>query len=250
MCWMSVTSLTTASVVHPTTKVLLVDDDGDLRRSTARILVGHGYSCIEAADGAAARLVLDGQPDIAVVLCDITMPGQSGIELLAELTAVFPDLAVVMTTGTDDPGMAEAAFDRGAYGYVIKPWDTNELLISLDSALRRRAQQSLQRQHLRLLERAVADSGRSGGVLEHVAPSHRGVGADLTRREREILCLIATGSSNKQIAQRLGVSVNTVRNHVRNTLAKLNAHSKLEAVSTAVSEGIVAYPAARMPDRA
>lgn len=226
------------SALYPTTKVLLVDDDDALRRSTARILVEHGYVCLEAADGEAARMVLDEQSDVAAVLCDITMPGQSGIELLAELTVDFPDLAVVMTTGTDDPRMAEAAFDRGAFGYVIKPWHTNELLISLASALRRRSHESRQRRRVRALERTVAGNA----VIEQLQPTNRGAGSDLTRREREILGLLIAGSSNKVIALRLGVSVNTVRNHVRNTLAKLGAHSKLEAVSTAVREGIVTYP--------
>ena len=234
-------NLTKGSAVHKATKVLLVDDDEALRRSTARILAGHGYTCVEAANGNAARRVLDEESDVAVVLCDITLPGQSGIELLAAMTVDFPDLAVVMATGTDDPRMAEAAFDRGAYGYVIKPWDTNELLISIDSALRRREHESSQRRRVRALERTVASRSYGSGVLEQLQPTHRGVGSDLTRREREILGLIAAGSSNKMIAQRLGVSVNTVRNHVRNTLGKLDAHSKLEAVSIAVREGIVTY---------
>ena len=220
----------------------MVDDDDALRRSTSRILTGQGYACLEAANGEEARKVLDGQSDIAVLLCDITMPGQSGIELLAELTIDFPDLAVVMTTGADDPRMAEAAFDRGAFGYVIKPWNTNELLISLDSALRRREHESSQRRRVQALERAVANSSDGSGVIEELRPTDQGVGSDLTRREREILGLFAAGSSNKMIAQRLDVSVNTVRNHVRNTLAKLGAHSKLEAVSTAVRKGIVTYP--------
>jgi DNA-binding NarL/FixJ family response regulator len=241
--------LTKDSAAYPTTKVLLVDDDDDLRHSTARILAGHGYVCLEAANGEAARMVLDEQSDIAVVLCDITMPGQSGIELLAEMTVDFPNLAVVMTTGADDPRMAEAAFDRGAFGYVIKPWDTNELLISLDNALRRREHESSQRRRVRALERTVAGSSNGGGVIEQLQPANRGVGSDLTRREREILGLFATGSSNKVIAQRLDVSVNTVRNHVRNTLAKLGAHSKLEAVSTAVREGIVTYPGTQTAER-
>ena len=222
--------------------MLTVDDDDDLRRSTARVLVRHGYFCVEAASGAAARGVLDVQHDVAVVLCDITMPGQSGIDLLVEMTADFPDVAVVMTTGLDDPRVAEAAFDRGAFGYVIKPWATNELLISLDSALRRRDHESSQRRRVRALERSAVRTGTAGRVLDELGPTHRGLGADLTTREREILGLITAGSSNRQIAERLYLSVNTVRNHVRHILAKLDAHSKLEAVSVAVREGIVAYP--------
>ena len=222
--------------------MLLIDDNDEFRHSTARVLAGHGYICVEAASCADARVVLDGRHDVAVVLCDITMPGQSGIDFLPELAANFPDIAVVMTTGSDDVRMAEMAFDRGAFGYVIKPLDTNELLISLDNALRRRYLELSQRRRVLALERTIADTRKTRGVLEELQPTHRGLGGDLTRREREVLGLIIAGASNKQIAQRLGVSVNTVRNHVRNTLTKLDAHSRLEAVSTAVREGIVSYP--------
>jgi len=223
--------------------VLVVDDDDDLGFTTARILDSHGYRCVQALNSAAARQILEAQPDIAVVLCDITMPGQSGIELLAELTVDFPEVAVVMTTGIDDPRVAEAAFDRGAFGYLVKPWDTNELLISLASALRRRAHESSQRRREQALERAVADLGSFSEANGEVYSQVGGVGGDLTTRQQEILGLIAAGLSNKQIAQRLGVALNTVRNHVRNTLAKLGAHSRLEAVATAVREGLVTYPA-------
>ena len=100
------------------------------------------------------------------MLCDIKMPGRSGIELLSELTADFPDLAVVMTTGVDDPRIADVAFDFGAFGYVIKPFDTNELLISLAGALKRRELESAQRGHVRTLEQTIARTRVLGGVLE------------------------------------------------------------------------------------
>jgi putative two-component system response regulator len=152
--------------MRSTTKVLLVDDNEAFRRSTARTLAGHGYSCVEAASSAQARVVLDTEEDVAAVLCDIKMPGKSGMELLTELTADYPDLAVVMTTGVDDPRMAELAFDYGAFGYVIKPFDTNELLISLAGALRRRDLESNQRGHVRALEQTIARTRMLGGVLE------------------------------------------------------------------------------------
>ena len=142
--------------MQPMTKVLIVDDDGVFRRSTARILTAHGYSCVEARSSAQARVVLDTEQDVALVLCDIKMPGESGIELLRELTADFPDLAVVMTTGVDDPRIADVAFEFGAFGYVIKPFDTNELLINLASALKRRDLESAQRGHVRTLEQTIA----------------------------------------------------------------------------------------------
>ena len=232
----------------PTTKLLLVDDDDDLRRTTARILVRHGYECVEAASNGDALAALDAHDDIAAVLCDITMPGESGLDLLAQLTAEFPEVAVVMATGFDDPRIAEVAFDRGAFGYMIKPWDTNELLISLAAALRRRdvelaAHGNLPAQQ-RVIERARTMTATDAviSLLEPTKPPGRVACAELTQREREIIELVADGLGNKQIARRLGVSLNTVRNHVRNTLAKLQAHSRLEAVATAVRQDIVEYP--------
>jgi cyclic di-GMP phosphodiesterase len=152
----------------PTTMVLLVDDDADFRRSTARTLADHGYSCVEAASGAQASDVLDAEPDIAAVLCDIKMPSGSGIDLLVILTADYPDLAVVMTTVVDDPVVANLAFDLGAFGYVIKPFDNNELLVSLAGALRRRDLESAQRRHVDALEQTIARTVMVGRVVDRL----------------------------------------------------------------------------------
>ncbi|MEY2420271.1 MAG: cyclic di-GMP phosphodiesterase, partial [Acidimicrobiaceae bacterium] len=147
------------------TKVLLVDDDETFRRSTARLLASHGYSCVEAASGAQARAVLDVEQDVDAVLCDITLPGPSGMELLLELTADFPDVAVVMITGVDDPGVADVAFGFGAFGYLVKPFDTNELLVSLAGAVKRRDLEVAQRGQARTLEQTIARTKVLGGVL-------------------------------------------------------------------------------------
>ena len=120
----------------PSLKILIVDDDVTFTRSMRRILAGAGYDCSSVANGAAARQHSN-NGDIAAVLCDITMPGESGLDLLASLAADFPDVAVVMTTGMDDPVTAERAYNIGAYGYLIKPFTVNEICITLASALRR-----------------------------------------------------------------------------------------------------------------
>ncbi len=82
----------------------------------------------------------------------------------------------------------------------------------------------------------------SGRLLPELRRSHSAIGGDLTDRDREILAFLARGSSNKVIASELHLSVNTVRNYVQSVLVKLDAHSKLEAVSTAVREGVIDYP--------
>ncbi len=255
-----------AEAVALTTRVLIIDDDADFRRTTARILARHGYWCVEAADGVEALLVLDVEDGITVALCDVRMPGASGIDLLAELCARFPEVVVVMTTALDDPRVAEEAFDLGALGYVTKPFETNDLLINLASALRRRRLDHAHRTEVHDLEALVANgvastltartddqplvravaSGCSGFVntplLGQLRPAPRGVGADLTPREVEVLELMARGLLNKQVARHLGLQLNTVRNHSQSILAKLQAHSRLEAVATAVRDGVIDYP--------
>lgn len=184
--------------------VLLVDDDEAFRRSTARILAGHGYSCLEAGSSAEALDVLDAEQDVAAVLCDIRMPGRSGMDLLAELTADFPDLAVVMTTGSDDPHVAEVAFDFGAFGYLIKPFGANELLINLASALRRRDLESAQREHVMALEQTIARTRVLGRVLEGL-DGERGasLGSDEEMIERLSRAVTLRGEATSQHIERM-----------------------------------------------
>jgi DNA-binding NarL/FixJ family response regulator len=376
--------MTNAQSPPATIKVLIIDDDDAFRRSTARILARHGYLCIEASSGDEALDVLDVDKDVTLVLCDVTMPGTSGIELLAELFSRFPDVAVVMITGLDDPRVASEAFDLGALAYVTKPFAANELLISLAGALRRHDLEAVHRARIDALEVMVAEAsegdlapdleadeaecirvlivddhaiftqsllrllqskprlevvGTSGSVASAVAasielrpdvvlmdfelpdgdgpaatvrikasrpdvqvvmltartddaalvravasgcsgfvnkadtterlfaaivaayegeaivgasslapllgqllPTHRGLGSDLTPRELEVLRLMASGLINKQVARSLGLRLNTVRNHSQSILLKLEAHSRLEAVATAVRDGIIDYP--------
>jgi DNA-binding NarL/FixJ family response regulator len=111
--------------------------------------------------------------------------------------------------------------------------DANGLLDNLAGALRRRDLQDAHRVH-------VAAPQDSPPQLVPTAP--RGHGADLTARELEVLELMAHGMLNKQVAQRLGLSLNTVRNHSQNILYKLRAHSRLEAVAAAMRDGIISYP--------
>lgn len=148
-----------------TTTILLVDDDESFRHSTARVLAAHGFACLEAADSIQARETLDRESDVAALLCDVQMPGRSGLELLRDLAADFPDLAVVMMTGVDEPEIADVAFELGAFGYVIKPCDTNELLISVSSALKRRELEIAKRDHVRSLEQAIARSRSLDGLI-------------------------------------------------------------------------------------
>ena len=125
------------------TKVLVVEDEEMVRKSVMRILVRSGFECDEAADGAEATRLLDVSDEYAAALCDIRMPGESGLHLARRLAADHPDIAVVMMTGEDDPETANEAFEIGAFGYLTKPFTANGILIALSAALRRRELEQL-----------------------------------------------------------------------------------------------------------
>lgn len=120
------------------TEVLVVDDQAPVRDVLERILIAAGYRCRTAGSVAEARAELAARAP-SLVLCDIDMPGEKGLVLVDEITRVHPDIAVLMVTAIDDPAVADVALDDGAFGYVIKPFERNEILISVTAALRRRA---------------------------------------------------------------------------------------------------------------
>lgn len=135
--------------------VLVVDDDVQARRLVERILAPHGFACSFASDAAEARGMLR---SIAypLVLCDIQMPGESGLEFIQSVSAIAPHAAVVMMSVEDDPLVASVAIDRGAYGYLVKPYTANELRISVENALHRRRLEHETRAYRDRLEEQVA----------------------------------------------------------------------------------------------
>jgi DNA-binding NtrC family response regulator len=140
-------------------RVLVVDDDEQVRGVLRRLLERHGYDCLEARDSAGARSLVTGTDSIDVMLCDVHLPGESGLDLIRDVLAVRPDLAAVLTTGLDDPALARAALDLGLYGYVSKPFRFNDLLVILANALRRRALEIDAREHRGPLQNTRAEPG-------------------------------------------------------------------------------------------
>jgi putative two-component system response regulator len=133
--------------------VLVVDDDSSACRLIALILSRAGYDCTEALDASSALRAAQ-EREFALVTCDINMPGSSGLALLRDLRATHPEIAVLMVSGMDDPELAAIATDLGAYGYVLKPFVANEILIAAINALRRRdleIENNAHRQHLESL---------------------------------------------------------------------------------------------------
>ncbi|HEV2756305.1 MAG TPA: HD domain-containing phosphohydrolase [Actinomycetota bacterium] len=136
--------------------VLLVDDEESFRAMLGRLLERAGYSCSAAADAPQARDALRHR-SFDLVLADVDMPGTSGLDLAREIRTDYPDTAVVMVTGIDDTRVARAALELGAYGYVVKPFEANEILVEVASALRRRALEIENRAHRERLELMVRE---------------------------------------------------------------------------------------------
>jgi putative two-component system response regulator len=136
--------------------ILVVEDDAVARRFAGRILEPH-YEVDFAADAHEGRGKLIGGL-IDLVLCDVYLPGESGMDLVeAILTRGEDEIAVVMVTGADDPALAERAFEIGAYGYLIKPYRSGDLLITVSNALRRRQLEIQARAQQRGLEQDVVN---------------------------------------------------------------------------------------------
>src|SRR6476469_8390388 len=135
-------------------RVLIVDDEEPIRRLLGYMLQSHGYEVVLAADAREARLRLDETP-FALVLCDVNMPGESGMDLIRHTFRQHPHTAAIMVTGLDSPLLANAALDMGAFGYIIKPFEANEVLINVANALRRRRLEMESRLHRDNLEDVV-----------------------------------------------------------------------------------------------
>jgi putative two-component system response regulator len=141
-------------------KVLIVDDEASIRRLVMAKLTGSGYQCIEAGNAAQALDKLNTEP-VSLILLDIKMPGKSGIELLPEIKARFPDTAVVMATATADVTTAIACMQHGAYDYITKPFDLDDLMHSVRRALEKRRLEIENREyHVHLQDKVAEQAGR------------------------------------------------------------------------------------------
>lgn len=136
--------------------MLVVDDEPGAQQLIRRILEQNGFVCELASNAEEARRVLDnGAGPFQLMLCDVNMPGESGIELIRDSLVSHPEVAALMVTGADDPALAETAIELGAFGYLTKPFSPNELMINIVNALHRRRLELENRAHREMLENAV-----------------------------------------------------------------------------------------------
>ena len=201
-------------------RVMIVDDHQMVREglkvllstSDGIVVVGEAANGAEAVDQCAAIL-----PD--VVLMDVMMPVMDGAEATARITASCPGVQVIALTSFVDQEYVEKAMDAGAISYLLKDARPETLSRAIRDAME---------------GRGTIDSSAMKALMER--PDD--VGRDLTAREREVLALLAGGLSNKEIAQRLTLSVGTVRLHVSNVLSKLGVPNRTTAAAIAMKHGL------------
>lgn len=210
-----------------TTRVLVVDDHELFRRGVSSILRAHpGFEVVgEAEDGATAvRLYGEIHPD--VVITDIHMPVLDGLEATRQIKAMDPQARILMLTATDADETLLDALKAGALGYVVK---TASPPVVIEAIGRVRNGEPVIPGHLAVRIIHELSTGRQ-------KKPEPGVDA-LTEREIEVLQLLSTGASNREIGARLYITENTVRNHVRNILEKLHLHNRVQAAAYALREG-------------
>ena len=208
-------------------RVVLVDDHRMFTDSMARLMAAEpDLDVVGTAASAAEALKLVKRERPHVVLLDHELPDGTGVEVASAIKADQPEVMVVMVTGSSEDRVLLAAIDAGCTGFLTK----DHLAAEVVRAVRAAASGEV------LIPPALL-----ARLLPQLNRAHRGIGGDLSPRELEVLELLATGVSNKAIAAQLHLSINTIRNHVQQILVKLDAHSKLEAVSIAVREGIIRY---------
>jgi len=146
-------------------RILIVDDDRTVRELVRRLLERAGYACAAAENGFEARRLLAARR-FELIVCDLQMPGESGLDVISHVRRAHPDTAAIMVTGVDDEQLADHALTLGAYGYVVKPFSSTDLAIQVLNALRRRELEIAQRHERERLEQMVEK--RTGELIRAV----------------------------------------------------------------------------------
>jgi len=192
---------------------LLVDDDAAVRGFFRKVLERHGYSCDEAADALEARQALQERP-FDLLLCDVQMPGESGLDLVRYVRSAHPSVGVVMVTVIHEMHTAREALSLDLYGYLVKPVDGSQLLIGVANAMRRQELETARRNALADLEKAVDDRTRQLRQINRL----------LKKRERELQAKAAEleelNGALKIVLQRVEADRHAMEERVRVNLEK------------------------------
>jgi NarL family two-component system response regulator LiaR len=205
-------------------RILIVDDHAVVRSGLSKFLLVHKDLELvgEASDGAEAiQMVALHQPD--VVLMDLMMPNVDGVTATREIRRKYPKVRVLALTSFSEQAMVQGALQAGAAGYLQKNVTAMELANAIRSAHAGR----------------MTLSPEAAQVLAQSVTQPQLPGSDLTERERDVLECMVDGLNNNEIAERLVVSLGTVKFHVSNIFQKLGVDSRVEAVKLAIERKLV-----------
>ncbi len=208
-------------------RVMVVDDHAVVRSGLVAFLLAFDELELvgEAGSGEEALALVEKlHPD--VILMDLVMPGMDGAETTAVIRQRHPNVQVVVLTSFPEEQLVTKALKAGAISYLLKNVAAEELAAAIRKAHQGRA--------------TLAPEATQALIHTHTHTRPPKPGHDLTDREREVLALVATGASNKDIGQALSISERTARTHVSNILSKIGLHSRTQAALWAIREGLAA----------
>jgi len=205
--------------MNPKIRVAIVEDKAEIRNGLTELLQGTpNIECLltfEMAEDALDKISLK---NTDVVLMDIELPGMNGIDATRKLKLKFPQIQIIMLTVFNNPEKIFDALENGASGYLLKKISTPELVAAIEDV------------HL---GGSPMSSEIARKVVQHFQKPKLEIEPDahLTDREKELLDLLSQGCRYKEIADKLFISTNTVRSHIRNIYEKLHVQSKIEALN-------------------
>lgn len=206
-------------------RVAIIEDHDDFREGLTHVLnFTEGFSCVGSFPS--VEDALDDFPPTDVVLLDIHLPGRSGTESIQEIKKLVPSAFIIMITVFDDDENVFKAIVNGADGYILKKSPPAQVLSAIQDAAVGGTPMTP------YIARRVVE------LFKHYAPSGKEDYA-LTKRELEILQQLVLGLDSKEIGDKLFISSETVRNHVKHIYEKLHVHSKSQAVAKAIKQGLV-----------
>lgn len=210
-------------------KVAIIEDNNTIREGLAALISGTtGYSCVGAYGECESFLAKLSTLSVDVVLMDIGLPGISGIDGISRAKKLKPDLNILMLTVYEDSQTVFKALCAGACGYLVKKTPPARLLEAIKDAYEGGAPMSslIAKQVINVFQQTL---GKQSDERE----------ANLSSREKEVLTSLSNGNNYQEIANRLFISVDTVRHHIKNIYRKLHVHSQSEAVAKAIRKGII-----------
>jgi len=209
--------------------VVIVEDNNTIREGLAALINGTaGYSCVGAFGDCESFLSKLPTLKVDVALMDIGLPGMNGIEGVIKAKQIKSNINILMLTIYEESQVVFKALCAGACGYLVKKTPPLRLLESIKDAYEGGSPMSSQ-----IARQVITVFQQSSGFKEENEES------ELSEREREVLVSLADGNNYNEIANRLFISVDTVRHHIRNIYKKLHVHSQSEAVAKAIRKGLI-----------